>query len=178
MTDGRPPREAEGTAPGGRVAIAAEDARDLTGDFRHRATVAVRFGDTDAMGHVNNAVYLTYIESARVAWWADATGEPIIREPGRAESLILADADVGFRAPIFFGDVVTVETRATRIGRTSVHVEHRLTAAPPGERPRLAATCRSVIVRYDYVRERPVPFADETVEQLERFEGRPLRDRD
>ena len=38
------------------------------------------------MGHVNNAVYLTYVEAARVAWWSAVTDEPIIRDPGRSES--------------------------------------------------------------------------------------------
>jgi acyl-CoA thioester hydrolase len=160
----------------GRIELGAEDPRDLPGTFAHRDTVEVRFADTDAMGHVNNAAYLTYIEAARVRWWADITGEPIIRDPGRAESLILAEADVAFRAPIFFGDNVVVETRTTRIGRSSLDVEHRLTATSPGERPRLAATCHSVIVRYDYVQERPVGFAPETVEAIERAEGRRLRE--
>jgi acyl-CoA thioester hydrolase len=159
-----------------RVAVVPDDPRDLRGDFRHRHGVEVRFADTDAMGHVNNAAYLTYIEAARVRWWADVTGEPIIRDPGRAESLILAEADVAFRAPIFFGDAVVVETRTTHIGRSSLHVEHRLTAATAGEPPRLAATCTSVIVRYDYVGERPVAFAADTIERLEQFEGSRLRD--
>ena len=163
------------SAGGRRVEVEAEDPRDLRGDFRHRHPVEVRFADTDAMGHVNNAVYLTYVEAARVAWWSEMTGEPIIRDPGRAESLILAEADVAFRAPIFFGELVTVETRATRIGRSSLTVEHRLTAARDDERPRLVATCSSVIVRYDYLKERPVPFAPETIERIERFEGRRLR---
>jgi len=158
-----------------RIEVSPDDPRDLPGDLAHRASVAVRFGDTDAMGHVNNAVYLTYVESARVEWWAEVTGEPIIREPHRSESLILADADIAFRAPIFHGDTVVVETRATRIGRSSLDVEHRLTAGRAGAKARLVATCRSVIVRYDYDRERPVPFTPDTVARIERFEGRPLR---
>ena len=164
------------TVSQGRIELGAADPRDLPGTFAHRHAVEVRFADTDAMGHVNNAAYLTYIEAARVRWWADVTGEPIIRDPGRAESLILAEADVAFRAPIFFGDDVVVETRTTRIGRSSLDVEHRLTATSSGELPRLAATCHSVIVRYDYVEERPVAFAPETIEAIERAEGRRLRD--
>ncbi|MBA2719345.1 MAG: acyl-CoA thioesterase [Chloroflexi bacterium] len=111
------------TSPWPRARIPVSDRpdpRDLAGDFGHRHVSQVRFADTDAMGHVNNAVYLTYIESARVAWWADVTGEAIQREPGRAEGLILAEADVAFRAPVFHGETVTVETRPTRIGRTSI----------------------------------------------------------
>ena len=38
--------------------------------------IDVRFADTDAMGHVNNAVYLTYCEIARIRYWTDVTGEP------------------------------------------------------------------------------------------------------
>lgn len=164
------------TGPRSRVDVPGpSDPRDLAGDFGHRQDVEVRFSDTDAMGHVNNALYLTFVEAARVGWWAGVTDEPIQRESGRSEGLILAEAEIAFRAPVFFGDTVTVETRATRIGRTSVSVEHRLTAAGPGEASRLIATCRTVIVRYDYVTERPVPLAPELMDRLEAFEGRPLR---
>jgi acyl-CoA thioester hydrolase len=127
------------------------------------------------MGHVNNGVYLTYAEAARLAWWSDVTGESIIREGDRAEGLILAEVEVAFRAPVFFGEIVTVETRATRIGRTSVDVEHRMTAGTLDGPVRLVATIRSVIVRYDYETERPTPWRPEMVERMETFEGRRLR---
>ncbi|MDQ3126985.1 MAG: acyl-CoA thioesterase [Chloroflexota bacterium] len=159
-----------------RVAVdGPPDPRDLTGDFGHRHVSAVRFADTDAMGHVNNAVYLTYIESARVAWWSDVTGESIQRETGRAEGLILAEADVAFRAPVFHGETVTVETRPTRIGRTSIGLEHRLTAVRPGAPARLVATCQSVIVRYDYVSEGPIALESDLIERIETAAGRSLR---
>ena len=165
-----------GAWPRDRIAVAGPpDPRDLAGDFGHRHVSAVRFADTDAMGHVNNAVYLTYIESARVAWWSDITGEAIQREPGRAEGLILAEADIAFRAPVFHGETVTVETRATRIGRSSIGSEHRLTASRGGGPARLVATCRSVIVRYDYVSEGPVALDAGIVERIEAAEGRSLR---
>lgn len=164
-------------ATGGRVATdGAADPRDLPGAFGHRDTSEVRFADTDAMGHVNNAVYLTYVESARVAWWRAVTGETIQREPGRAEGLILAEASIAFRSPVFHGEVVTVETRVAGIGRTSVAMEHRLTAAGPDGRSRLAATCRSTIVRYDYVTERPTPLGPELLEAIRAFEGPSRRD--
>lgn len=167
------------SAPRSRDRVAVDDPadpRDLAGDFGHRHVSVVRFADTDAMGHVNNAVYLTYVESARVAWWSDVTGESIQREPGRAEGLILAEADVAFRAPVFHGEAVTVESRPTRIGRTSIGLEHRLTAARPGGPARLVATCRSVIVRYDYVSEGPIALDADLIERIEATEGRSLRD--
>lgn len=163
--------------PRDRVATAGPaDPRDLAGDFAHRVTVRVRFADTDAMAHVNNATYLTYIEVARIDWWTAITGESLEREHGRRDGLILAEVETAFRSPVVFGETVTIETRATRLGRTSMALEHRLTAASTGGGPaRLAATCRSVLVRYDYVAAAPTPWPPEFVAAIEGFEGRSLR---
>ena len=151
------------------------DPRDLPGPFRHRVTVDVRFADTDAMGHVNNAVYLTYCEAARIRYWTDVTGEPVAAGHEGAESLILAEARIAYRAPVFHTEEVTVETRAVRIGTSSFTLEHRLTACPPGGGPRLVATSESVMVRYDYATDRPTPISDGFVAAIEAFEGRRLR---
>ena len=163
----------------GRVAIGGPaDPRDLAGDFGHRVTVRVRFADTDAMAHVNNATYLTYVEVARIDWWTAITGESLEREHGRRDGLILAEAEIAFRSPVVYGETVTIETRATRIGRTSLALEHRLTAAPDGgdgADARLVATCRSVLVRYDYVAEAPTPWPPSFVDAIEAVEGRTLR---
>ncbi|GAC1670909.1 MAG: thioesterase family protein [Candidatus Limnocylindrales bacterium] len=152
------------------------DRRDLDGDFGHRIAVEVRFADTDAMGHVNNAAYLTYVEAARIGWWTGATGEPLEREPGRVEGLILAEAAIAFRSPVFFGEGVAIETRAHRIGRSSLGLEHRLTASRPGGSVRLVAVCQSVIVRYDYEAAAASPWPPDLVDAIEGFEGRRLRD--
>ena len=151
------------------------DPRDLAGPFRHRVEIVVRFADTDAMGHVNNAVYLTYCEIARIRYWTDITGEPIALGTEGAESLILAEARIAYRAPAFHGEVVTVETRATRIGRSSFTLEHRLLAAVAGTQARLVAVSESILVRYDYASARPVALSSEHADAIETFEGRPLR---
>jgi acyl-CoA thioester hydrolase len=153
----------------------APDPRDRPGPFRHRVTVDVRFADTDAMGHVNNAVYLTYCEMARIRYWTDITGEPVAAGHEGAESLILAEARITYRAPVFHTEQVTVETRATHIGTSSFTLEHRLTACPPGGTPRLVAVSDSVMVRYDYTTERPAALDDEVVAAIEAYEGRGLR---
>jgi acyl-CoA thioester hydrolase len=168
----------EGAATDGRSrleVVGPPDPRDLAGDFGHRHRVVVRFGDTDAMGHVNNAVYLTFAEAGRLAWWSAATGEPIQRESHRDEGLILAEAEVAFRSPVLFGEVVDIETRATRIGWTSIAVDHRLTAGPATGPARLAAVVRTVMVRYDYSAGAPTPWPDALVERIEAFEGGSLR---
>jgi acyl-CoA thioester hydrolase len=155
-----------------RIAVVGPpDPRDLDGDFVHRASVVVRFADTDAMGHVNNATYLTYVELARIDWWTARTGEALEREEGRDQGLILAEAEIAFRSPVFFGETVVVETRPGRLGRTSLGVDHRLTASRPGGPIRLVATCRSVLVRYDYATERPVPWRPDLIARIEAIDG-------
>lgn len=153
------------------------DPRDLPGDFVHRYSVDVRFGDTDAMGHANNSRFLTYCESARIAYWEAATREPIgLATHGAEESLILADIRVSFRSPVYFGEVPVVESRVGRIGRTSFTLEHRLTAGDSAAgRARLVATAEGVQVLYDYAQGRPREIPSDVIGQLEAFEGRPLR---
>jgi acyl-CoA thioester hydrolase len=153
------------------------DARDLPGDFAFCREVEVRFADTDAMGHVNNARYLTYCEIARAAYYEAVTGRPLpLGVHGATEGMILAEIRVTYRAPAFYGERLSVETRVSHIGRTSFVMDHRLTAPKSryGEL-RLVSTAESVLVTYDYVAERPIPVPAELVEAIEAFEGSSLR---
>ena len=154
---------------------AAVDPRDLVGRFSHEVSVPVRFADTDAMRHVNNATYLTYCEIARIRYWTDVTGEGFARGDDGGESLILAEARITYRAQAFFGETIRVQSRATRIGRSSFTLEHRLSAGLSGETLRLVAVSDSVLVRYDYAAEAAVALTPELVAAIETFEGRPLR---
>ena len=154
-----------------------EDARDLPGDFGCRRDVEVRFADTDAMGHVNNANYLTYCEIARAAYYETVTGRPLpLGIHGAEEGMILAEVRVTFRAPAFYGETLAVETRVIALGRTSFTMEHRITA--PASRygsARLIATATSVLVTYDYSAGRPIMLPASLVAAVEGFEGRALR---
>lgn len=156
----------------------ASDPRDLPGPFRHRRTIEVRFADTDAMGHVNNATYLTYFEIARASYYRDATGSMFGIGAGTGEaSLILAEAKVTYRSPSFFGEELVVESRVARIGRSSFTMEHRITAGDsPFGRRRLVAVASFVLVSYAYDRETVVPVPGELVERFEAWEARRLRD--
>src|ERR1041385_1066181 len=116
------------SSPRSRIEVPA-DARDITGDFAHRHTVEVRLADPDAMGHVNNARYLTYVEIARVAYYEQVTGNALpIGTHGAEEGMILAEIRMTYRSPAFYGETLTVETRVERIGRTSFGMLHRMTA--------------------------------------------------
>src|SRR5205823_13187298 len=124
--------------------------------------------DVDMFGHVNNAVYLTYLESARVAYYTAVTG---LTEP-REFGMTVASAKVDFLKPIFYGQTVKVYTRTGRIGNKSWTLEHEIRDAATEE---LLSVASTVNVHYDYKKEQTLVLPPEIVEKLERFEGRKLK---
>jgi acyl-CoA thioester hydrolase len=134
-------------------------------DFRHRTRLEVRFRDIDAFGHVNNAVFSSYLEQARIGYLLDALEVPRFeRLP-----LILARVELDYRAPIMFGDPIEVLTRVDWIGRSSIAMSHELLAAE-----QLAAEASTVLVTYDYERAKPMPVPDEWRDAFAAVEGRSL----
>ena len=152
------------------------DPRDIDGDFAHRHRVEVRLADTDAMGHVNNSNYLTYVEIARVAYYEQVTGNALpIGTHGAEEGMILAEIRMTYRSPAFYGETLQVETRVERIGRTSFGMVHRITAPESRYGPaRLVAVADSTLVSYDYTEEHPIPVPEEWRAAMSAFEGRDL----
>ena len=161
--------------PRSRIEV-PEDARDVSGDFAHRHDVEVRLSDTDAMGHVNNARYLTYVEIARVAYYEHVTGNALpIGAHGAEEGMILAEIRMTYRSTSFYGETLTVESRVERVGRTSFGMVHRITAPESRYGPaRLVAVADSTLVAYDYTEECPIRVPDVWRLAMETFEGRSL----
>ncbi|CAN5733629.1 thioesterase family protein [soil metagenome] len=110
--------------------------------FVHRERV--RFRDRDALGHVNNAVYSTYLEEARLGVL------------GGLADFILARVEIDFRAELRGGGEIEVRSRCEQIGTKSLDLRHELRADG-----RLVAEARSVLVAYDYERAESVPVPDD-----------------
>lgn len=81
-----------------------------------------RFRDTDRVGHVNNAVFVTYIEIARVDWWTS------IREKhnGNPINFIIARVEVDYVAPIYLGDKLSISMWVSRIGTKSWEFSYKI----------------------------------------------------
>jgi acyl-CoA thioester hydrolase len=124
----------------------------LSARFRFRHVEPVRFRDLDALGHVNNAVFLTYFESARIAYWLHTTR----RQGLGALDMILARAEVDYRSPLAYGDSVEISVGCTSLGRSSFVLEGDMHERASG---RLVAESRKVLVHYDFAagRSRPLP---------------------
>jgi len=131
--------------------------------FRFSTTLEVRWRDLDALGHVNNAVYFTYLEQARFQY---------LRELGLIPSdpfgigMILAEARCQFKSPLELGERVTIHTRVSELRNSSFIFEYRI----EGEDGRVAATARSVQVCYDYQNQHSIPIPDKWREAITAYE--------
>lgn len=103
------------------------------------------------MGHVNNAVYLTYLEQARFKHWRTLWhyAEDRFPDPG----IILARIECDYKSPAKLGEALEVKLAVSSIGRTSFHYEYEIVSAEDG---RLIAQAKSVQVAYDYAAGAPV----------------------
>jgi acyl-CoA thioester hydrolase len=137
------------------------------GPFRVWEDIPVRFRDTDAMGHVNNAVYLSYLEVGRQAYWQRFSNpQSYDRVP-----FVLAHVRIDFRAEALVGEVVRVYLRTTWVSRSSFGMQYALHERDAG---RILVEAESVQVTYDYTRKASIAVPEWLRKELEGVEGRSL----
>jgi acyl-CoA thioester hydrolase len=130
-------------------------------DYAYRHRLTVRFRDCDAMGHVNHAVYFTYLEQCRLTFWREVTGTP-----SPHTRVIIAHAECDYRAPAHFGDELEIGLHVVEIGRSSFTLRYDIVHVRDG---RAIASGKTVMVSYDYEASKAVPLPDATRQLLERL---------
>jgi acyl-CoA thioester hydrolase len=133
--------------------------------FAHTFSQDVAFRDLDGLGHVNNAVYLSYVESARLAYMQEVVGPLELEELG-----IVADVKISFRSPASLGETLEVCHRVSRVGETSLVFDFEI----QGGDGRLVAEGSTVHVAFDYEARRPVPVPEKWRSRIESYEARSL----
>jgi acyl-CoA thioester hydrolase len=133
--------------------------------FRFVYTQPVEFRDLDALGHLNNAVYLSYVESARLAYMQEVLGPLELEELG-----IVAEARIAFRASSFLGETLEIGTRVAEIGGKSLRFEFEF----HGGDGRLVADGSTVHVTFDYATRASIPVPDDWRRKIDAYETRSL----
>ena len=124
-------------------------------DWPYAHVDKVRFGDLDAMRHVNNVAFLSFFEDARIQYISELIGnDPTTR---RGFGFIFAECRINYRAPAFFAEEIRTCIRPGDIGRSSARLEFAMFAV--GE-DRLLAEGYGVVVGYDYAAGRSMPLPD------------------
>jgi len=129
-------------------------------DYKFKTPIAIRFSDIDAVGHVNNAIYLTYFEVARFAYWKEITDWNL-----RKDGVIVGRSEVNYLKPITLEDEIYCYVRTTRIGNSSFDMMHLLVRVTPnGEE--ICTTGKTVCISYDYTRNKSVPIPEREREKM------------
>jgi len=150
--------------------------RPLDGPFRYRHPIEIRYADTDALGHVNNAVYLSYFEAARGGYYRAVVGHAFGTGPdAERRTFVIAEARVSYRAPAFYGEPLTCACRVSWMSRSSFGLEYRVDVGDSSVGvARLIADGSSVQVFYDLATGRVMRMPPELVARLAEFEGREI----
>ncbi|MDA8194158.1 MAG: thioesterase family protein [Thermaerobacter sp.] len=130
----------------------------------YETRIRVRYGETDLAGHVNNAVYLTYLEQARLDFVRDAldvAGVPFI----------VASARLDYVRQAFYRDSLLIQSGVSRLGHSSFDIDHQIVHETSGE---LVVRARAVLVHFNYQAQRPEPLPAAWRDRLAAFPMEPL----
>jgi acyl-CoA thioester hydrolase len=121
---------------------------------RFTTDIQMRFRDIDGMGHVNNAVYLSYVELARTQFYMHQANKRTLDEI----DFILAHVEIDFESQATWGDQIQVAVWPSKIGNSSFTLSYEVKEKRSG---RILARAKSVLVSYDYETRNSKPIPDE-----------------
>lgn len=130
--------------------------------YRFNYQIQIRYSDMDMLGHANNAVYLTYLELARLEYF-----KVVSRQPWDEVALVLAHASMDYKIPLLPHDQPVAHIRTIRIGNSSVTMENMITDRA-GDKLFFSATM--VLVAVDTRSGRPVPIPNAEKQKMIDYE--------
>ncbi len=131
-------------------------------EFRVHVEIEPRFRDTDAMGHVNNAVYVTYLEVARQEYWKR------IQPDYGTVPFVIAHINLDLLSPLKVGEKLRIGLRTSWMSRSSFQMDYELTETISG---REVARAHTIKVAFDWKTERAMPIPEWLRNKLEEIEG-------
>lgn len=138
--------------------------------FRFCLPVQIRFSDIDMLGHLNNNVYLTFMDLAKIEYFCAVNGAPVSVHD---LCMVVVNVNCDFVSPTFLGDSIEVWTRTTHIGERSVRLEQRLVDRNTGE---TKCVVRTVMAGFDPKTMTGIPIPERWVGKIETFEQRTFVD--
>lgn len=122
--------------------------------YPYHLEIQATLRDTDGLGHVNNGVYLTWLEEVRTRYIFDRRG---LKEMSDVD-FILASARLDFRSPVLIHEIVDLWCGPSRVGRSSWDLAYEGRALGDG---RLVLEAQTTQVQFDYRSRTPMPIPEE-----------------
>ncbi len=139
-------------------------------NFKHSISIQVRFKDTDRIGHVNNANYLTYFEQGRVVYFNEVFKQHI---NWAKNGFVLARTELNHLLPVYLQDEIYVCTRVSKIGTKSLTIENVLLKLEN----KMYIECANglgILVAMDYTTQQSIEVPGLWRTALENYEGNKL----
>lgn len=135
-------------------------------NYKHSVPVQLRFNDTDALGHVNNSVYLSFYDLGKTAYFEAVQKGKMIQKD---VDIVVAHIDVDFISPVFLSDEIAVQTRVESIGNKSFSLKQRIVDLNSGQEK---CICRTVMVGFDFQNNCTKPISEKWRHSIEEYEER------
>jgi acyl-CoA thioester hydrolase len=132
-------------------------------DDRFSIVQRVRFGDLDAMQHMNNVEFLRFFETARIDYMRTVMPDHVPTS-SREFGFIFAECHIAYRAPAFFNEEIRTFIWPSELKRSSLRLEFEMRAEPDGRR---VADGYGVLVGYDYAGGKSRPIPDELRDRID-----------
>lgn len=137
--------------------------------FRHRMPLQMRFNDIDMLGHLNNSIYLTFMDLAKTRYFEAVLGENLKWD---RIGVVIVNINCNFCAPTFFNEEIEVETAVVAIGEKSLTIEQRVFSPSTGQ---VKCDCRTIMSGFNMETNTSAPILPEWVKAFEDYENRTLR---
>ncbi len=135
--------------------------------MKHKAPIQIRFADTDMLGHVNNANYLTYMELARMSYFNEVVNDAV---DWNKEGIILAKSIIDYRRPLFIQDDLSVYIAVDQISSKSFNFSYKFAVSKEGEET-ICAEGSTLMVCFDYQLNKSIVMPEKWKERIMKYEG-------
>ena len=137
--------------------------------FRHRMPVQIRFTDIDMLGHLNNSIYLQFMDLAKVQYFADANGGPVDMHN---IDIVIANINANFLSQTVYGEELDVLTQVESVGNKSMVLQQQVVERHSGQLKCMAST---VMVGIDLTTGVTQPIQQHWIDAFSAMEGRPVK---
>ena len=124
-------------------------------------SIQIRFVDIDQFGHVNNAVYLSYLEISRIPYFDQIIG----KIDWMQEGMILGKIEIDYLEPILLNDAIKVRVWCSKIGNKSFELSYLLLKISEGEEKEMAKA-KSIMVCFNYIENKSILMPEEWIHKL------------
>lgn len=132
-------------------------------NYPYETQLRVTFRDLDALGHVNNAVFFSYLESARIQYITKFLEQGLPVQFDLLDiPIILVEATCTYKSQALFGELLTIGVGVSRFGTKSFDLTYKII----GEDGRLVAIGKTIQVMYNYDTSSAFPIPEEIKESV------------